>query len=192
MYVFHVEIVSRDGVGDGVLGQYMRTFDSVADKARVQQQTVRISMFYSRCHQFRIQLCGVVPQLGLRNSFQILTSLREVRITFHPSDKHGTTFSRDRAFMTTTTDLPETIHMRTRPTLELFLVISLEPDLGVHVDPVYGRSGLYEREIEGISVVGRHDGGLCVLDMLEPFSDHGRLEVIIVFSERASGLFRPR
>lgn len=71
--------------------------------------------------------------------------------------------------------LPETIHMRTSSALELFLVVPLEPDLGVHVDSVNQCPSFNEGEIERISVVGRHDGRLGILDMLEPSSYHSCL-----------------
>jgi len=67
MNVFHVQVVGRDGVGNGVLSQDLRLFYGI------------------RCHELRIEIDRVVAQFGLRDRFQTLTTLGQVRISLYPS-----------------------------------------------------------------------------------------------------------
>jgi hypothetical protein len=53
MDVFHVEVVGRDGVGYGVLGEDLGLLDSVSVQA-VQSLDPTATRKYSRCHEFWI------------------------------------------------------------------------------------------------------------------------------------------
>ena len=67
--------------------------------------------------------------------------------------------------------------MRAGPALELLVVIPLETNLGIHVDAVNQSPGLHKREIERISVIGRHYGRFGILNVLKPSSYHSSLFV---------------
>lgn len=72
-------------------------------------------------------------------------------------------------------DEPEAVHVNTAPTLELVLLVDLEPGLLVHVDAVDRGASEEEGEVERVSVVGRDDGRLGFSDVLKEASDRGGL-----------------
>ena len=66
MDVLHVQIIGRNGIGDGVRREHLRVRSA------------------ERHHVFRIQLHRVVSQLVPRHRFQALTALRQVAVSLHP------------------------------------------------------------------------------------------------------------
>jgi hypothetical protein len=65
--------------------------------------------------------------------------------------------------------------MGTCSAFEFFFVIPLEPNLSVHIDPMYGSSRLYKGKIKRVSVIGSHDSWFCILNVLKPSSDNSGL-----------------
>jgi hypothetical protein len=96
MDVFHVQIIRCDRIGYGILSQDVWALNSIAVPNR---NSAVISkgrkQTHLRCHQFRIQLGRIVTQLGLGNSFQVLTSLGQIRISFDPTSDDPTLVSND-------------------------------------------------------------------------------------------------
>lgn len=89
MDVFHVEVVRRDGVGDGVLREDLRLLGGVAAVPRFstvgKMQGGRGKV--SRGHEFGVELDRVVTQLGYRDGFETLRALRQVRVALDPAVK---------------------------------------------------------------------------------------------------------
>jgi hypothetical protein len=81
MDVFHVKVVSRHGIGHGVRSELLWLLERVT----------RLSAFLHiakdlRSHEFWIQLYWIITKLGFCHGFEALTTLREIRVTLHPSE----------------------------------------------------------------------------------------------------------
>lgn len=63
-------------------------------------------------------------------------------------------------------------------------IVNLEANLSIHIDPMYGSSGLNEREIERISIVGRNDRRLDLTPMLKEAFYQGSFILLIEDDER--------
>lgn len=75
--------------------------------------------------------------------------------------------------------------MGTGSAVVLSLIIDLEPNLAIHIDSVHRCSCIDEREIERITVVGRHDGRFDFAPMLEEASDQCCLVFFVEDDERS-------
>jgi hypothetical protein len=72
MDVFHIQVVCRDGIRDGVRSESLRLFDGIPD---CQKQAFGM---YSRCHELRIKFNRVIAKFRSRDRFKTLTALRQV------------------------------------------------------------------------------------------------------------------
>jgi hypothetical protein len=61
------------------------------------------------------------------------------------------------------------------PRLVLLLIVWLESNLVIHAYPMNLGSDVDKREIETVTVICRHDGGLAFPDMLKPAPYQSRL-----------------
>jgi hypothetical protein len=86
--VFHVEVVSRDGVGNRVLSEDLGLFSGVSAREGMSKEGEPGREDSLRCHQFRVEFDGVVTEFGDCNGFQTLTALRKVRVTLDPSGRN--------------------------------------------------------------------------------------------------------
>ena len=90
--VFHVEVVCRDGVRDGVLREDLRLLGGVAAVPRFSTvgKMSRRREKVSRGHELRVELDRIVTQLGDRDGFETLRALRQVRVALDPAVKAST------------------------------------------------------------------------------------------------------
>ena len=87
MDVFHVEVVCRDGVGDRVLREDLRLLGGVSKVPRFSTVAKMSSEEgkVSRGHELGVELDRVVTQLGDRDGFKTLRTLRQVRVALDPA-----------------------------------------------------------------------------------------------------------
>ena len=65
MNIFHVEVISSHGIGDGVLRESLRLFHRVTEDC-VKSVVESVDALYSRCHQLRVEFNRVVSELRSR------------------------------------------------------------------------------------------------------------------------------
>ena len=71
MDIFHVEIICRHGIGDGVRGQCLWLLDGISFVSKA-SGPVEVDL---RSHQLGVELNRMVSKFGCRDRLQTLTSL---------------------------------------------------------------------------------------------------------------------
>jgi hypothetical protein len=90
--VFHVEVVSRNGVGDGVLRQLLWSLNGVAVLEISAGPSRRDRDHYARCHQLGIELDRVVAEFCDGDSLEALAPLRQVRVALDPAARRRSVY----------------------------------------------------------------------------------------------------
>ena len=75
MNVFHVQIIRRNSIRDGVLGENMWLLHGIPVKSPILAMRVMHGKRTSRCHELGVELNWVITEFRYGDRLQALTSL---------------------------------------------------------------------------------------------------------------------